>query len=84
MKPEIVEENAVIERPADEVQAVNPYDRMIELAISSDLGIEKLEKFLELKEKHEKNEARKNRFIEYIGIVITLFCSGYIKILISR
>lgn len=42
-----------------DVVQVNPYDNLIQIALSKDLPIEKLEKMLELKERHEKNEARK-------------------------
>lgn len=51
--------NAIIEMPVNEVTSVNPYDKMVEMALSSDVGIEKLEKLLELKERHEANEAKK-------------------------
>lgn len=51
--------NAIIEIPAHEITTANPYDRMVEMALGSDVGIEKLEKLLELKERHEANEARK-------------------------
>lgn len=53
-------EMTIIERPVNEIVSINPYDRMVELALSSDVGIEKLEKLLELKERHEANEARKS------------------------
>lgn len=52
-------ELTTIDVPVNDVQVVNPYDKMVEMALSSDVGIEKLERLLELKERHEANEARK-------------------------
>lgn len=54
------QEMAVIDVPNNNIVSVNPYDRMVEMALSSDVGIEKLEKLLELKERHEANEAKKS------------------------
>ena len=53
------EENTIIEVAENKAIQVNPYDKMVEMALSLDVGIEKLKKLLELKERHEKNEARK-------------------------
>lgn len=52
-------EMEVIDIPSNEAVCVNPYDKMVELALGSDVGIEKLEKLLELKERHDANEAKK-------------------------
>jgi len=56
-------EMTVIDVPGDEVASVNPYDKMVEMALGSDVGIDKLEKLLELKERHEANEAKKSYHI---------------------
>ncbi len=56
-------EMTVIDVPGNEVVSVNPYDKMVEMALSSDVGIDKLEKLLELKERHEANEAKKSYHI---------------------
>lgn len=53
------EENAIIETPAKDIIHVDSYyDRVIEMAIES-TDLEKIEKFMDLKERHEANEARK-------------------------
>ena len=65
MKKKTNKEVTVIDVPTKDiarVEAVNPYDKMIEMAITSDASMEKLEKFLELKERYEANEARKAYF----------------------
>lgn len=55
MKKEI----AVIDVPTKEISNVDSYyDRVIEMAIES-TDLEKIEKFMDLKERNEKNEARK-------------------------
>ena len=59
---QVVEEKAVIEIPVENAVSVNPYDRMIEIALGSDVGLDKLERLLELKERHESHEAEKDHF----------------------
>lgn len=52
-------ENTIIEVSENNNIVGNPYDKMLEMALNSDIGLEKLEKLLELKERYEDNEARK-------------------------
>lgn len=49
---------AVIDVPRKDITTINHYDRVIEMAMDS-ADLEKIEKFMDLKERHEKNEARK-------------------------
>ena len=59
-KAEIVEESAMILVPTYKPIAVsNPYDKMIEIALTSEKGLETLEKLIELKERTDANEAKK-------------------------
>jgi hypothetical protein len=46
------------ELPAEQMVLIDPYSRMIELAVESG-NLDQLQKFMELKERHEANEARK-------------------------
>lgn len=64
---QIVEKNAVVEIPTQNNAPVyvNPYDKMIEMALTSDIDMDKLERIIALGKEHEADMARKAYFAAF-------------------
>jgi len=56
-----MEEKAIVIEPENIPQKTEPvtYLDLLQMAIKQDAGLEKIEKFMDLQERHERNEARK-------------------------